>query len=231
VRHYGERSASTRDRVFPESDGHLTECTVKTIVSRALNLEFDWETFSNTKYITSADNWSFRLKLIPIGLSFWFTSFWIVIPTISLSSTSRNTCLNRSFTLARKCATESLLSEGGIKRTVSAFLQHCTACTLSYSCPVCRICEQCSISLSLQRIHTYLGSTHPNKTHLPHLYSDYLQFCLWGPHTLLLQCMSDHIYCWWMLTSFSCLFQSYGLHAQHLPRHATYILEVVIVLR
>ena len=53
--------------------GILTERTDTTNMSRALNLEFDWETFSKTLHITSPDNWSFRLKLIPMGLSFWFT--------------------------------------------------------------------------------------------------------------------------------------------------------------
>jgi len=37
---------------LPKPTGILTECTVTTNVSRALNLEFDWETFSNTLHIT-----------------------------------------------------------------------------------------------------------------------------------------------------------------------------------
>jgi len=111
---------------------------------------------------------------------------------MSPSPTSRNTCPNRSFTLARKCVTGSLLSEGGIKRAViclpTAFYRlNCLVFLSSMS----DLRAMFFLSLSLQKIHTYLGYTTLNKTHLPHLFSDYLQFCLWGPHTLLLQCMSD----------------------------------------
>ena len=65
------------------------------------------------------DNSSLRLKLIPIGLSLWFTSFWIVIPTMSLSLTYYNACSNRSFTLAWKWLTGLAASGGGCSLTVS----------------------------------------------------------------------------------------------------------------
>jgi len=119
VSHDGERFPMLLIAWLPKPTGILTECTVNTNVSKALNLEFYCDTLSKTLHITSPDNWYFRLTLIPIGLSFWFTWFFIVIPSISLSSTSRNVCSKRSFTLARKCATGLLLSEGGIKRTIS----------------------------------------------------------------------------------------------------------------
>ena len=60
---------------LPKSTDILTECTVTTNVSNALNLKFDWETFSKTLHITSPYSWSFLLKLIPTGLSFWLTRF------------------------------------------------------------------------------------------------------------------------------------------------------------
>jgi len=56
VSNYGERSAPNLTCMFTETVGILTECTVTTNVSRALNLEFDWETFSKTLHIMSADN-------------------------------------------------------------------------------------------------------------------------------------------------------------------------------
>jgi len=40
---------------LPKPTGILTECTVTTNVSRALNLEFDCETLSKTLHITSPD--------------------------------------------------------------------------------------------------------------------------------------------------------------------------------
>ena len=73
--------------------------------------------------------------MFPMGLSFWFPWFWIVIPTISVSSTSRNACSQRSFTLAGKFAT------GCIKHIVICFPHRWTACTLSYSCPLSEICD------------------------------------------------------------------------------------------
>jgi hypothetical protein len=52
----------------PWLTGILTECTTTTSLSRALNRVLDWATFSNTLQMMSTDNWSFRLKLIPIAL-------------------------------------------------------------------------------------------------------------------------------------------------------------------
>ena len=40
----------------PKPTGILTECSTTVSVSRALNLEFDWVTFSNTLQIASTDN-------------------------------------------------------------------------------------------------------------------------------------------------------------------------------
>ena len=73
-----------------------------------------------TLQITSPDNWSLRLIMRPIGLSFWFTSLWMAIPTMSASCTSCNACSNSSFTLARNWST-GLVSDslGGLRRTVS----------------------------------------------------------------------------------------------------------------
>jgi hypothetical protein len=75
-----------------------------------------WNLFTKDS-ITSAANWSLRLKLISIGLSFWFSRFCIVIPTMSLLVRFCNAWRNRSFRLARKWLTGSLASEGGRKRT------------------------------------------------------------------------------------------------------------------
>ena len=59
--------------ILPIPTGILTECTFTIRGTKAINLELDYDTFSNTLHITSPDNSSFLLKLIPIGLSFWFT--------------------------------------------------------------------------------------------------------------------------------------------------------------
>ena len=101
----------------------FTEWTVMTNVSRALKLAFDWATFSNTDQITSPVIWSLLLKLIPMAMSFTSTSLLIVIPTISLSSRSRNAYSNNSVTLSRKWemgfGSSSSPSGGGKRRTVS----------------------------------------------------------------------------------------------------------------
>ena len=96
--HYRKRF--TLSLLPPNSIGILTKCTTTFNVSRALNVEFEWDT-SNTLQITSPDNWSLRLNLITIGLSFWFTSLWLAMPTMSAARTSCNACSNKSFTLAR----------------------------------------------------------------------------------------------------------------------------------
>jgi len=54
--HYRERSATTLDRAFPETNGHPHRMHVTTSVSSATNLEFDWETFSKTRHTTSVDS-------------------------------------------------------------------------------------------------------------------------------------------------------------------------------
>jgi len=137
----------------------LTEITFMTSVSRAMNLEFDWDTLSKTLHMTSPDSWSFRLKLIPTGLSLWFTWFRIVMPTMSPSPASCNTCPNRSFTLPIKCVTGSLLSEGVIKRALiclpTAFYRLYSLVFLSSMSNL-----RAMFSLSLyKKIHTYLGYT------------------------------------------------------------------------
>ena len=128
--------------LLPKPPGILIHCTVTTNESKALNLELDSDTLSKGLQITYPDNRSFRLKLIPIGLSFRFR---IVIPAISELPTYFKTLSKRSFTLARKCDTGSLASEGGFKRTVNCLP---SALNRLYFL-VCRICEPCSFSLSL----------------------------------------------------------------------------------
>ena len=106
----------------PWPTGIATECTTMTSLSRALNRALDWATFSNTDQMTSSDNWSFRLKLIPIALSYTLTSLRIVRPTISESWQFRKAYSNSSVTLAWKWdrGFESSPSAGGKSRTVSS---------------------------------------------------------------------------------------------------------------
>jgi hypothetical protein len=61
--------------------GILTETTPQSACRERWTLAFDWTTFSNTLQITSTGNWYLRLKLIPIGLSFWFITLWKAIPS------------------------------------------------------------------------------------------------------------------------------------------------------
>jgi len=91
----------------PKPTGIFTECTVTNNLSKALNLELYWDTYSKTYHITDADKCSFRLNLIPIGLSLWLTWFSIVIPPYHYRS--RPVTRVRSFTLARKCPTGSII--------------------------------------------------------------------------------------------------------------------------
>ena len=65
----------------------------------------------------SPAKWSLLLKPIHIVLSFWFTLFWIIIPTMSLSLRFCSACSKSSSTLARKWLTGSLALEGGNRRT------------------------------------------------------------------------------------------------------------------
>ena len=80
--------------------GIFTEWTAITSLSKALNLEFEWATFSKTHHITFEVIWSFLLKLIYIALSCTLSS--LLIPTISESIQFRKAYSNRSVTLARK---------------------------------------------------------------------------------------------------------------------------------
>jgi len=59
----------------PKTKGILTECIVMTCVSKALTLELDCDTFSNTLQITSPDNCPFLLNLIPMGYHFASSDF------------------------------------------------------------------------------------------------------------------------------------------------------------
>jgi len=144
----------------------LSEWMVTTHVSRALNLEFDRESFSNKLHITSKDNWFFRLKLIPVGLSFWFTWLYIFIPNISLSSTLRNVCSMRSFTMATKFAAGLLLYEGGIKRTVSclptAFYR---LCSLVFASKISNLRTMISLYIKIHNSFRLITSYH--LYHLP----------------------------------------------------------------
>jgi len=72
------------------------------------------------------------LKLIPIGLSFWFSRFCTVIPTICLSISYCNAWRNRSFNLARKWLTGSISLAGGRSRITS-----CVPVALKW--PYCRV--------------------------------------------------------------------------------------------
>ena len=185
----------------------LTEWTVKTNVSRALNLEFYCETLSKTLHITSPENFSFSLKLIPIGLSFWFNWIWIVISTISVSSTSRNACLKKSFTLARKCATGLLLSEGGIKRTASCLP---TALYRLYSLVI--LWSTSNLRAKIFSLNNIKGKDKQfcRFVTYKHLYFTYHSCSLVPPTkpTIAVTHKRPPIYCCGMLTSFSCCFQS-----------------------
>jgi hypothetical protein len=131
----------------PNPTGFQKEWTVTISVSNALNLELDCVTLSKTFHITSDDNWSLRLKLKPIGVSLWFTSLCIVIPTISASPTSFNTWSNRLFTLSIKWLTGpggADVSEmiGGLRRTFPCVprvlnLLYSLVCTSSISNVCC----------------------------------------------------------------------------------------------
>jgi len=78
--------------------------------------------------IQAADTAGWRLKQYSIlsaavrlclVSTIWFTRFWIVIPTVSLSLRFCSACRKRSSTLARKWVTGSLALEGGNRRTTS----------------------------------------------------------------------------------------------------------------
>ena len=57
---------STLSSDLAMADWHFTEWMVITCLSKALNLAFDWATFSKTDQISFEVIWSFLLKLIPI---------------------------------------------------------------------------------------------------------------------------------------------------------------------
>ena len=141
---YGKRSAHAFDCVLAKIDGHLNRMHSYDKSVLGVNSSIRLRN-SNTLHITSVDNWSFLLKQIPKDELFWFTWFWMVIPTISLSFTSRKVYSMRSFTLGRKFPTGSLLSEGVIIEREAAFLQHCTAYTLSWSYHLSRNCVLLSL--------------------------------------------------------------------------------------
>jgi hypothetical protein len=104
----------------PIPTGILTECISITNQSNTLNLELEWNTFSNMLHITSPDIWSFRLKLVPIDLSCWLTWLRKEIPTMSLALDDCRAYSNNSFTLAKKWLTGLVwVSEGGVRGAVS----------------------------------------------------------------------------------------------------------------
>jgi hypothetical protein len=101
--------------------GIFTDWIVIISLSRALNLAFDWTTFSNSDHITLGVISSFLQKLIPIALSYTLTSLLIVIPNISELLQFCKAYSNRSDTLARKwdIGFEFSLSYGCKRRTIS----------------------------------------------------------------------------------------------------------------
>ena len=138
-----------------ENQGILTEFTVIVNRFRALNLQFDCDIFSNGVNITSPDNLSLRLKLILIGLPFWFTRLGIVIPTVPLSLRFCSACSKRSFTLARNWLKGCLALEGGYRRNISC--SHRTEpCIPSSNCVlnlestnhsfVCKLLKICAVT-------------------------------------------------------------------------------------
>ena len=86
---------------IPQPACTLTEWTKS--VSRALNLELDWATFSKTIHFTSADNSSFHLNLCV----YHFVNLVMYRDTMSPSLTISNTWSHSSFTLAKNWLTGS----------------------------------------------------------------------------------------------------------------------------
>jgi len=120
--------------------GILRDCTVMINLSRALNLPFYCETFCTKESITSAANRSLRLKLIPIGLSFWFSRFCIVIPTMSHLFRFCNAWRNGSNWLGNGSRNLWRQREEGGEPQV-AYPWHWNVYTAEYLCPQTRICE------------------------------------------------------------------------------------------
>ena len=93
----------------------------------ALNLVFDWATISKMLQITSSLHWSFRLKLLTIGLSCTLISLLFVTPTTAYSLQFLRPYSNKSHILSKKCVTGLESGGGGNNRTeswVPAILKH-----------------------------------------------------------------------------------------------------------
>jgi len=154
--HDGERSAHGLDtaKLYGNLNWmHSYDKSVQGVKSRIRLRRF-------LKYAPKHVSGSFLLQLIPMGL-LWFTWFWMVIPTISLSLTFCKAYSEKSFTLARKCPTVSPLSEGGNNRTVSCVptALYRLLCLLIVS----SISNLRAMFLSLKKLlikQKYLGSTH-----------------------------------------------------------------------
>ena len=103
-----------------ESYRHLYTINLEDQCVQSVKTRIRLVTFYQTFIITSAESWSFRLKLIPIALSLTLTSLRIETPTICESLQFRNACSHRSVTRSRNCEIGSLssLSDGDNRRTV-----------------------------------------------------------------------------------------------------------------
>jgi len=114
-----ERTAPALNRPLAETQRHPNRIySHDQLVQGVKSSVWLWNLFEQRQYNTPETR-SLRLKLIPIGLSFWFSRFCNVIPTMSLSLRFCHAWRNRSFKLARKWLTESVASEGGTRRTTS----------------------------------------------------------------------------------------------------------------
>jgi len=125
----------------PKLTGILTECTVTTSVSRALNLEFDCESLSNTLHSTSPDKWSFLLKLIPKGLSFFIYLILNGYPHHITIAHILQSVLKEIVHDGKNMSYRITIIRGVIIARWAAFLRHCTAYTVSWLCRLSQICE------------------------------------------------------------------------------------------
>jgi len=97
-------------------------------------------------------------------------------------------------------------------------------------CPLSRFCAPCSSSL--QKIHTYLGSTHPNTESFTSFEVRLITVPPMGSATLLLPFVGYPYFFWRMLTHFLVCFM-HPPWVNHLiariPRNVALIVEVIII--
>ena len=149
-------------------------------------------------------------------------------------------CSNRSYTLARKCDVGSLASEGGFKRTVNCLPTALTACTVSYPCPIFRICWPC-FSLYNSRLKLFIFYTYNTLISLasviviltfrvsPPLFPLYYVTLFF---TLALKLITYERPPFYLLGDAEVMFFVYFRHstsAHCSPKRQAYILEVIII--